>query len=88
MKFISALIDPKRLDSRTNELKVKKMQLFDPSGNFFISYANGYPFYIKLKCESEPPLSYLPNPTAQAGYDTKSIFERNLTGLNSEFSFS
>ena len=32
--------------------------------------------------------SYLPNPSAQAGYDTRSIFKRSLTGLNSEFSFS
>ena len=28
------------------------------------------------------------NPTARAGYDTKSIFKPSLTGLNSEFSFS
>ena len=32
--------------------------------------------------------SYLPNPSVQAGYDTRSIFKRSLTGLNSEFSFS
>ena len=29
--------------------------------------------------------SYLPNPSARAGYDTRSIFKRSLTGLNSEF---
>ena len=29
-----------------------------------------------------------PNPSARAGYDTRSIFKRSLTGLNSEFSFS
>ena len=28
------------------------------------------------------------NPSAQAGYDTRSIFKRSLTGLNSEFPFS
>ena len=28
------------------------------------------------------------NPSAGAGYDTRSIFKRSLTGLNSEFSFS
>ena len=28
------------------------------------------------------------NPSAQAGYDTRSIFKRSLTRLNSEFSFS
>ena len=33
-------------------------------------------------------LSYLPNPSARAGYDTRSIFKWGLTGLNSEFSFS
>ena len=30
----------------------------------------------------------LTNPSARAGYDTRSIFKRSLTGLNSEFSFS
>ena len=33
-------------------------------------------------------LSYLPNPSALTGYDTRSILKRSLTGLNSEFSFS
>ena len=33
-------------------------------------------------------LSYLPNPSARAGYDKRSVFKRSLTGLNSEFSFS
>ena len=33
-------------------------------------------------------LSYLPNPSARAGYDTRSIFKQSLTGFNSEFSFS
>ena len=28
------------------------------------------------------------NPSARAGYDTRSIFMRILTGLSSEFSFS
>ena len=34
------------------------------------------------------PYIYLPNPSARAGYDTRSIFKRSLTGLKSEFSFS
>ena len=38
--------------------------------------------------ENMTRLSYLPNPSARAGYDTRSIFKRSLTGLNSEFSFS
>ena len=37
---------------------------------------------------SPPISSYLPNPSARAGYDTRSIFKRSLTGLSSEFSFS
>ena len=28
------------------------------------------------------------NPSARAGYDTRSIFKQSLTGLNSEYSFS
>ena len=28
------------------------------------------------------------NPSARAGYDTRSIFKQSLTGWNSEFSFS
>ena len=28
------------------------------------------------------------NPSARVWYDTRSIFKRSLTGLNSEFSFS
>ena len=28
------------------------------------------------------------NPSARQRYDTRSIFKRSLTGLNSEFSFS
>ena len=40
-----------------------------------------------------PPINtsncpYLPSPSARAGYNTRSIFKRSLTGLNSEFSFS
>ena len=33
-------------------------------------------------------LSIFTNPSAQAGYDTRSIFKCSLTGLNAEFSFS
>ena len=41
-----------------------------------------------LKKNARSRWSYLPNPSARAGYDTRSIFKRSLTGLNSEFSFS
>ena len=54
--------------------------------------------YLKpFNCENKR-LPYLPspplgqdmtlNPSARAGYDTRSIFKQSLTGLNSEFSFS
>ena len=33
-------------------------------------------------------LTLFTNPSARAGYDTRSIFKQSLTGLNSEFSFS
>ena len=36
----------------------------------------------------EYPFIIFTNPSARAGYDTRSIFKRSLTGLNSEFSFS
>ena len=35
-----------------------------------------------------PTMILFTNPSAQAGYDTRSIFKRCLTGLNSELSFS
>ena len=41
-----------------------------------------------IEVQENDYLAYLPNPSARAGYDTRSIFKRNLTGLNSEFSFS
>ena len=34
-----------------------------------------------------PAIFIFTNPSARAGYDTRSIFKRSLTGLNSEFSF-
>ena len=65
-------------------------------------FANGPEFNLRMihtkdskKWYVMPPclplsfiISYLPNPSARAGYDTRSIFKRSLTGLNSEFSFS
>ena len=44
--------------------------------------------YIYTICFTNLLISNLPNPSARAGYDTRSIFKRSLTGLNSEFSFS
>ena len=53
----------------------------------FFSHAQVFSCMISLVCPLKSP-SYLPNPSARAGYDTRSIFKRSLTGLNSEFSFS
>ena len=48
------------------------------STNFYHSYIYIY-IYIYI---------IFTNPSARAGYDTRSIFKRSLTGSNSEFSFS
>ena len=47
--------------------------------------------YLDLARELKKPRNMMvlfTNPSARAGYDTRSIFKRSLTGLNSEFSFS
>ena len=43
---------------------------------------------LSHKIKNRKKYTYLPNPFERAGYDTRSIFEPSLTGLNSEFSFS
>ena len=46
-------------------------------------------FHTPQTLELEPHQWILfTNPSARAGYDTRSIFKQSLTGLNSEFSFS
>ena len=40
------------------------------------------------KSTHRPLMILFTNPSARAGYDTRSIFKRSLTGFNSEFSFS
>ena len=44
--------------------------------------------YLMKECYLQNTFTIFTNPSAQAGYDTRSIFKRSLTGLNSEFSFS
>ena len=42
-----------------------------------------------LICHKKPNQpTIFTNPSALAGYDTRSIFKQSLTGLDSEFSFS
>ena len=45
------------------------------------------PTHRKRNGNHETKITLFTNPSAQAGYDTRSIFKRSLTGLNSEFSF-
>ena len=44
-------------------------------------------FIIFLLCYSDFKIIFA-NHSARAGYDTRSIFKRSLTGFNSEFAFS
>ena len=50
------------------------------------------PYYQVVLCHIHDTrwwgLTIFTNLSARAGYDTRSIFKRSLTGLNSEFSFS
>ena len=52
-----------------------------------------YSHWLNIKAEIQSVslgimLILFTNPSARAGYDTRSIFKQSLTGLNSEFSFS
>ena len=50
--------------------------------------SNFYRLFSKLfRTVINAPTTLFTDPSAQAGYDTRSIFKRSLTGLNSEFSF-
>ena len=57
-------------------------------------YITMQPRYLKpwrfILCQEvkESHLFIFTNPSVRAGYDTRSIFKRNLTSFNSEFSFS
>ena len=45
-------------------------------------------FAVTQTSVKDHQLTIFTNPSARAGYDTRSIFKRSLTDLNSEFSFS
>ena len=49
-----------------------------------------YEFFVVANSNGDimPPFIIFTNPSARAGYDTRSSFKQSLTGLNSEFSFS
>ena len=52
------------------------------------SYQKCLLFYVTQLLRTSAPWIEKHERTARAGYDTRSIFKRSLTGLNSEFSFS
>ena len=60
----------------------------------FLSHVLVFPWEMSLvshlnvhRVVFPPLLSIFTKPSSEAGYDTRSIFQRGLTGLNSEFSF-
>ena len=55
--------------------------------SFFVSGSNGRKVALSSRSKCFNHILFT-NPSARAGYDTKSIFKRSLTGFNSEFSFS
>ena len=59
---------------QTNEIVQEKIWTWLQKGN--------------LKRETEGLLILFTNPSTRAGYDTRSVFKRSLTGLNLKFSFS
>ena len=67
----------------TNKILYTKPHLKNSDGQDF-----PLGFCIIFKTSIIDLTSYLPNPSAREGYDTRSIFKRSLTGLNSEISFS
>ena len=76
---------PARYDDDDHHHHLTIIIYYEPNLNLLPSvhgYSNLYIYVVILQ------LSYLPNSSTRAGYDTRSIFKRSLTGLNSEFSFS
>ena len=70
-----------------NQLKFKILM---PGEHIFllIFCNNQIFFFVMFSLAKETWDIIFTNPSTQAGYDTRSIFKRSLTGLNSEFSFS
>ena len=65
--------------THTHAHKFNRLDIFEYERNFkYVSSNNAFQNIMII----------FTNPSARAGYDTRSIFKRSLTGLNSEFSFS
>ena len=77
---------------KTQTNKQAEMQRHTKISNFNsirIRFVYEYnPLLLLLSNTPWPGVVLFTNPSARAGYDTRSIFKRSLTGLNSEFSFS
>ena len=85
-----ATLSTNRKTTKPRKKKWKEKQLYgyfkQQTGE--IVYEKTWLWKGNLQRVSESLLIIFTNPSAQAGYDTRSIFKRSLTGLNSEFSFS
>ena len=79
-KALNSLIEVQNSCKRSDKEVVNKMRYFERVESFVGRH------FLLLQVQSE--LIIFTNPSARAGYDTRSIFKRSLTGLNSEFSFS
>ena len=91
---IESQLEDEVIDMRVN-LEIKSL-FRNKSLNNYWSNVNTVTKYLKFTAVVETFLlaflcSYMvlfTNPSVRAGYDTRSIFKRSLTGLNSEFPFS
>ena len=79
---LSILVDPNN-DGRVydSEFPLHDYYYFTPREFLTEALADGFPLEFII-------IILFTNPSARAGYDTRSVFKRSLTGLNSEFSFS
>ena len=59
-----------------NQLQVKYLKLQDFLGRPTLDTS----MWVLIYCLSQISYIYLPNPSARAEYDTRSIFKRSLTG--------
>ena len=81
------VVSPMHMDNFTSVKSLRERKLTAPNcATEPISWKK----YVNVYCEKTVKLAYtyLPNPSARAGYDTRSIFMWSLTVLNSEISFS
>ena len=72
-------------------ISLSQTDLFDPCVGLLIDMVNAAASHLIHTCTTAIntyKVVLFTNPSARAGYDTRSIFKRSLTGLNSEFSFS